>query len=59
LIAIEELKKNFLQVRIDYWKTVEPQDHLTKKMVKELELIQIIIGKPTSPVSTKQSDHDK
>jgi hypothetical protein len=54
MIPIEELKKNFLQTRINYWKE-QPQNWVTKKMINELELIQIIVGKPNSPLSTKQS----
>jgi hypothetical protein len=57
MIAVEELKKNFLQVRIEYWKS-QPQNWVTKKMLNELELIQIIVGKPISPVSTKKSKEE-
>jgi hypothetical protein len=46
MIPIEELKKNFLQTRIAYWKTQRQDKAITvRKLVSELELIQIIVGK--------------
>lgn len=47
---VEELKQNFLQVRIKYWEG-QPQNQVTKKILSELRLIQIIVGKPPEPTS--------
>jgi hypothetical protein len=44
----EELKQIFLQERIEYWKKINPNKTFTaRKILNELELIQIIVGKPT------------
>lgn len=42
-----ELARLFLQERIDYWKTIKPSKTFTANKIKnELEMIQIIVGKP-------------
>lgn len=48
--SAEELKQLFLQERIDYWKSQpwksQPQNRIRQKIIDELELIQVIVGKP-------------
>jgi hypothetical protein len=46
--SADELKRLFLQTRINYWKGLARQSPRTRQIIRELELIQVIVGKPVS-----------
>ena len=56
--SIEELKKIFLQERITFWK-YQPQNDLSKKVLAELQMIQIIVGKSALENTSREAQGEK